>query len=157
MLSRRTFLSLVAGSMAAPGLAFAQQGSQKVALYANVGSDLTHYDVDVAGAELIKRETVTLPAAVQYAWPHASRRRCWRYDWVLDLDIKSFFDEIDRELLMRAVRKHTDCPWVLLYLERWLRAPVQMADGSLISRERGTPQGGVVTPRTQKVTSALIA
>ena len=75
-----------------------------------------------------------------------ARQRCWRYDWVLDLDIKSFFDDIDRELLMRAVRKHTDCPWVLLYLERWLRAPVQMADGSLIDRERGTPQGGVVSP-----------
>ena len=74
MLSRRTFLSLVAGSMAAPELATAQPASQKVALYANVGADLTHYDVDVAGAELMKRETVTLPAAVQYAWPHASRR-----------------------------------------------------------------------------------
>src|SRR5690349_7644891 len=74
MISRRTFLSLVAGSMAAPGLASAQQSSQRVALYANVGSDLTHYDVDVAGAELIRRETVKLPAAVQYAWPHASRR-----------------------------------------------------------------------------------
>jgi 6-phosphogluconolactonase len=60
--------------MAAPGLASAQTSSQKVALYANVGTDLTHYDVDVGGAELIKRETVTLPAAVQYAWPHASRR-----------------------------------------------------------------------------------
>jgi RNA-directed DNA polymerase len=57
-----------------------------------------------------------------------ARQRCWRYDWVLDLDIRSFFDEIDTELLMRAVRKHTDCPWVLLYLERWLRAPAQMAD-----------------------------
>src|SRR6516165_6362795 len=74
MLSRRTFLSLVAGRMAAPELASAQPASQKVALYANVGADLTHYDVDVAGAELMKRETVTLPAAVQYAWPHASRR-----------------------------------------------------------------------------------
>ena len=74
MFSRRTFLSLVAGGMAAPGLASAQPTSQKVALYANVGADLTHYDVDVTGAELIKRETVTLPAAVQYAWPHASRR-----------------------------------------------------------------------------------
>jgi len=74
MLSRRTFLSLVAGSMAAPRLASAQVSSRKVALYANVGADLTHYDVDVAGAELIKRETVMLPAAVQYAWPHASRR-----------------------------------------------------------------------------------
>src|SRR5215468_1381337 len=74
MFSRRTFLSLVAGSMAAPRLASAEPASQRVALYANVGADLTHYDVDVAGAELIKRETVTLPAGVQYAWPHASRR-----------------------------------------------------------------------------------
>src|SRR5437588_13099872 len=74
MVSRRTFLSLVAGGVAAPRLARAQQAAQKVALYANVGADLTHYDVDVAGAELIKRATVTLPAGVQYAWPHASRR-----------------------------------------------------------------------------------
>src|SRR5246127_3351265 len=74
MLSRRTFLSLVAGSMAAPELASAQPAPQKVALYANVGADLTHYDVDVAGAALTKRATVTLPAAVQYAWPHVSRR-----------------------------------------------------------------------------------
>ncbi len=74
MFSRRTFLSLVAGSIAAPGLSSAQPASGKVTLYANVGADLTHYDVDVAGAELIKRATVTLPAAVQYAWPHASRR-----------------------------------------------------------------------------------
>src|SRR6267143_5129686 len=74
MFSRRTFMSLVAGSMATPGLASAQPASQKIALYANVGADLTHYDVDVAGAELIKRATVTLPAAVQYAWPHVSRR-----------------------------------------------------------------------------------
>ncbi|MFZ0672952.1 MAG: hypothetical protein WAM50_21930, partial [Pseudolabrys sp.] len=74
MFSRRTLLSLAAGGIAAPRLAFAQQTPRKVALYANVGADLTHYDVDVAGAELIKRETVTLPAGVQYAWPHASRR-----------------------------------------------------------------------------------
>ena len=59
-----------------------------------------------------------------------------RYDWVLDLDIKSFFDEIDWDLLMRAVRRHTDCPWVLLYLERWLRAPVSMPDGDLVDREK---------------------
>ena len=75
-----------------------------------------------------------------------ARQRCWRHAWVLDLDIKSFFDSIDRNLLMRAVRKHTDCPWVLLYIERWLKAPVQMADGSLVARERGTPQGGVISP-----------
>jgi 6-phosphogluconolactonase len=74
MFGRRTFLSLSAGSIAAPTLSFAQAGSQKVALYANVGADLTQYDVDVEGAELIKRETVKLPASVQYAWPHASRR-----------------------------------------------------------------------------------
>ena len=75
-----------------------------------------------------------------------ARRRCWAHDWVLDLDIKSFFDEIDWDLLMRAVRRHTDCPWVLLYLERWLRAPVSMPDGALVDRERGTPQGAVVSP-----------
>ena len=74
MFNRRSFLSLAVGSIAAPGLSAAQPASQKVALYANVGADLTHYDVDVAGAELVKRATVTLPASVQYAWPHVSRR-----------------------------------------------------------------------------------
>src|SRR5207244_10258484 len=74
MFSRRTFLSLVVGGIAAPGVSAAQPASSKVALYANVGADLTHYDVDVAGAVLTKRATVTLPAGVQYAWPHASRR-----------------------------------------------------------------------------------
>jgi len=74
MFSRRTFLSAAAGSLATSGVASAQQPVAKAALYANVGPDLTHYDVDVANAELIKRETVTLPAGVQYAWPHASRR-----------------------------------------------------------------------------------
>ena len=62
----------------------------------------------------------------------AARQRCWRHNWVLDLDIKGFFDSIDWTLLMRAVRKHTDCPWVLMYIERWLKAPAQTADGSLI-------------------------
>jgi RNA-directed DNA polymerase len=75
-----------------------------------------------------------------------ARRRCWQRDWVLDLDIESFFEEIDWELLMRAVRHHTDCKWVLLYIERWLRAPVSMPDGTLVSRERGTPQGSVISP-----------
>jgi 6-phosphogluconolactonase len=74
MLTRRTLLSLVAGSVAAPPFASGQPAPRKVALYANVGADLTHYDVDVAGARLIKQATVTLPAGVQYAWPHASRR-----------------------------------------------------------------------------------
>ena len=75
-----------------------------------------------------------------------ARRRCWRYNWVLDLDIKGFFDNINHQLLMRAVRKHTDCKWIVLYVERWLRAPVQLQDGTLISRDKGTPQGGVVSP-----------
>jgi RNA-directed DNA polymerase len=75
-----------------------------------------------------------------------ARQRCWASDWVLDLDIKSFFDEIDWELLMKAVRLHTGCPWVLLYIERWLRAPVRMPDGEMVARERGTPQGAVVSP-----------
>jgi RNA-directed DNA polymerase len=75
-----------------------------------------------------------------------ARQRCWRYAWVLDLDIKSYFDSISHELLLRAVRKHTDCPWVLLYIERWLKAPVQLEDGTPEPRERGTPQGSVISP-----------
>ena len=75
-----------------------------------------------------------------------ARQRCWRDNWVLDLDIKSFFDTIDWELLLRAVRRHTDCPWVLLYIERWLKAPVCMPDGSVEERTQGMPQGGVISP-----------
>jgi RNA-directed DNA polymerase len=75
-----------------------------------------------------------------------ARKNCWRYDWVLDLDIKGFFDNIDHDLLMRAVRWHTDETWVLLYIERWLKAPISMTDGTLVYPEKGTPQGGVVSP-----------
>jgi group II intron reverse transcriptase/maturase len=75
-----------------------------------------------------------------------ARQRCWRYDWILDLDIKAFFDSIDWELLLRAVRKHTQCRWILLYIERWLKAPVMLEDGTLVRRDRGTPQGGVISP-----------
>jgi group II intron reverse transcriptase/maturase len=75
-----------------------------------------------------------------------ARRRCWQYAWVLDLDIRSYFDSISHELLLRAVRKHTDCRWVPLYIERWLKAPVQLEDGTLETREKGTPQGSVVSP-----------
>ena len=75
-----------------------------------------------------------------------ARRRCWRYDWVVDLDIKGFFDNIDHALMMHAVRKHTDCPWMLLYIERWLKAPAQLKDGTLVPRDKGTPQGGVASP-----------
>jgi len=75
-----------------------------------------------------------------------TRRRCWQRGWVLDLDIKGFFDNIDHELMMRAVRYHTDYRWVLLYVERWLKCPVQHPDGKIESRDKGTPQGGVVSP-----------
>ena len=75
-----------------------------------------------------------------------ARARCWRYDWVLELDIRAFFDHLSHELLLRALRRHTDCKWVLLYVERWLKAPVQLADGSLEARDKGTPQGGVISP-----------
>ena len=75
-----------------------------------------------------------------------ARERCWRSNWVLDVDIKGFFDNIDHELLMRAVRKHANCQWVVLYVERWLKAPVQLADGTLVNPGKGTPQGGVISP-----------
>jgi len=75
-----------------------------------------------------------------------TRQRCWRYDWVIDVDIKGFFDNLNHELLMRALKRHTDCKWVLLYIERWLKAPVQRKDGTLIDRDKGTPQGSVISP-----------
>ena len=75
-----------------------------------------------------------------------ARRRCWQYDWVVDIDIKGFFDNIDHELLLKAVRKHTECRWVLLYIERWLKAPVMLQDGTLVEVGKGTPQGGVISP-----------
>jgi RNA-directed DNA polymerase len=75
-----------------------------------------------------------------------TRTRCWRYDWVLEFDIKGMFDNISHELLLRAVRKHTESKWVILYIERWLRAPLQLTDGTLVERSKGTPQGGVVSP-----------
>jgi RNA-directed DNA polymerase len=75
-----------------------------------------------------------------------ARERCWRYDWVVDLDIKGFFDNLDQNLLMRAVKKHAKDQWLVLYIERWLKAPVQEEDGKLIPREKGTPQGGVISP-----------
>lgn len=73
------------------------------------------------------------------------RERCWRYNYVIDMDIKGFFDNMDHELVMKAVRRHTSEKWILLYIERWLKAPAQAADGTITSRDRGTPQGGVIS------------
>lgn len=69
-----------------------------------------------------------------------TRQRCWRYNWVLEFDIRGLFDNIDHELLMKAVRKHTDNKWIILYIERWLKVPMQMADGTMVKRRCGTPQ-----------------
>jgi RNA-directed DNA polymerase len=74
-----------------------------------------------------------------------TRKRCWKYDWVLEFDIKGLFDNIDHELLLKAVRKHVTCKWALLYIERWLTAPMEQ-NGIRIERTRGTPQGGVISP-----------
>lgn len=75
-----------------------------------------------------------------------TRKRCWKYNWVLEFDIRGLFDRIDHELLMKAVRKHTDCRWEILYIERWLQAPFMTEEGKLVRRTEGTPQGGVVSP-----------
>jgi RNA-directed DNA polymerase len=75
-----------------------------------------------------------------------TRERCWKYNWVLEFDIKGLFDNIDHELLLRAVRKHVKCIWALLYIERWLKAPMELEDGTRVERTCGTPQGGVVSP-----------
>jgi RNA-directed DNA polymerase len=71
------------------------------------------------------------------------KQRCWRRDWVIDLDIQKFFDSVLKDLIVKAVEANTDLPWVVLYVKRWLNAPVQNPDGSLLVRERGTPQGGL--------------
>ncbi len=74
------------------------------------------------------------------------RRRNWAYNWVVEFDIRGLFDNIDHALLLKAVRKHCRTPWVLLYIDRWLKAPMEMEDGTLAARTRGTPQGGCVSP-----------
>ncbi len=75
-----------------------------------------------------------------------TRLRCWQYDWLLEYDIRGLFDNLDHQLLMKAVRKHTDNKWVLLYIERWLTTPMQLPDGSLKEKTKGVMQGGVISP-----------
>lgn len=74
------------------------------------------------------------------------RERCWRYDWLIDLDYQAFFDSIDHELMLKAVAVHTKERWILLYVERWLKAPTQQEDGTVVARDRGTPQGSAISP-----------
>jgi len=80
-----------------------------------------------------------------------TRQRCWKYDWVVEFDIKGLFDNIDHELLMKAVKRHTDDKCILLHIERWLKAPMQCANGEVVARNRGTPQGGVVSPMLSNI------
>lgn len=87
------------------------------------------------------------PAKSAHQAIEQARTNCWRYPWVIDVDIKGFFDNIDHELLLHAVSKFTDRRHILLYVKRWLKAPVQLKDGTLIQKiEKGTPQGGVISP-----------
>ncbi len=74
------------------------------------------------------------------------RERCWRNDWVLDMDIRKFFDTVPWDLVLKAVAHHTDQSWIVLYVERWLKAPLQREDGTLVERDRGTPQGSAISP-----------
>jgi RNA-directed DNA polymerase len=76
----------------------------------------------------------------------ACRENCWTYDWVIDLDVEKFFDSVRWDLIIRAVQARVDLPWVILYVKRWLAAPIVMPDGSLAGRDRGTPQGSAVSP-----------
>ncbi len=74
-----------------------------------------------------------------------TRKRCWKQDWILDLDVRAFFDSVPHDLMLKAVAHHTDERWVLLYIERWLKAPMQMKDGTAVAREKGTPQGSPIS------------
>src|SRR2546430_17001868 len=116
---------------------------------------MTERVAQIVVKQLIEPDLDTLFLADSYGYrPRKSaldavgvtRKRCWKYDCVLEFDIKGLFDNIDHELLLRAVRRHVTCKWALLYIERWLTAPMEQADGLKAERTRGTPQGGVVSP-----------
>ncbi|MFD5922873.1 group II intron reverse transcriptase/maturase [Kitasatospora sp. NPDC127035] len=76
----------------------------------------------------------------------ACRQQCWKTDWVIDLDIRKFFDSVPWDLVVKVVEANTDLPWVALYVRRWLEAPLMLPDGSMQIRDRGTPQGSAVSP-----------
>lgn len=106
-------------------------------------------------AELLEKELEPIfhensygyrPGKSQHQALAKARERCWRYAWVMDLDIKGFFDNIPHDLLMKAVKKHCKTKWMLLYIERWLVAPLQREDGTIEQRTKGVPQGSVIGP-----------
>ena len=86
------------------------------------------------------------PGRSQHDAIETCRARCFRYDWVLDLDIEKFFDNVDHDLVLKAVAHHADEQWILLYVQRWLKVPMHGRDGSVVVRDRGTPQGAVISP-----------
>ena len=75
-----------------------------------------------------------------------ARRRCLERGWVIDLDLRKFFDTLDHTLVLEMLKKHTSCKWIILYVERWLQAPIQLPDGTVEERKTGSPQGSVVSP-----------
>jgi RNA-directed DNA polymerase len=86
------------------------------------------------------------PGRSAHAALAVAQKRCWRQDWALDLDVRAFFDSVPHDLMLKAVAHHTDEAWVLLYVKRWLVAPMLMSDGTLVAREKGTPQGSPISP-----------
>ena len=86
----------------------------------------------------------------------ACRQRCWKHDWVIDLDVQKFFGTVRWDLVLKALEAVTTTPWVLLYVKRWLAAPLQLPGGSLQQREKGTPQGSAVTPPTHLATWPIV-
>jgi RNA-directed DNA polymerase len=96
-----------------------------------------HFDPDSYGYRPLRSATDAV---------RVTRQRCWKYNWLLEFDVKGAFDNLDHDLLMKALRKHTDCKWVLLYVGRWLKAPSVSERGEIRARDRGTPQGSVVGP-----------
>ncbi|WP_160291884.1 group II intron reverse transcriptase/maturase [Acidithrix ferrooxidans] len=75
-----------------------------------------------------------------------TRKRCWETDWVIDLDIQAFFDNVDHDLMIKALKHHVSDRWILIYVERWLKTPLQLEDGTTVQREKGTPQGAPISP-----------
>lgn len=75
-----------------------------------------------------------------------TRKRCWKYEWVLEFDIKGLFDNIRHDYLLKLVERHTKEKWIIIYVERWLKTPFKMKDGTIKERTSGTPQGGVISP-----------
>lgn len=85
-----------------------------------------------------------------------TRKRCWKYDWIIDLDIAEFFDSLDHDLVLQTIKMYTDCKWVILYVERWLKVSIQQSDGNTITRNKGIPQGSPISPIISNIVMHLI-